>query len=1197
MAMGTFCLGLLLTAVVTSLAYRDGAARDAARLDRVADRLGQAFDAEVRQLTSSLGGLAAGWAAGEDGTEAEFASMFRTWPLTADFPAVLSAGFLERRAAAGPEGAAGLVGRAATQESDLPFVLRYQYLDRPDRANCAAELMSVAAQAWNSPVALLGEGCLVPVDDRQPIEDDHSFFFAQRTVDAAGQVDGVLVFTMSGKDFLLRVKSSVDADVEVEATCGPAPAPYARFDVRDQFLLQQSRVPATSAGGRPTQSQIAEPRGESSEGLARMVRRSLGGQPWSFAVTPGGTFKHSRRSSAVAGALAGTLLSVFIGLLLRSIMKSAAISQGREDGLSGELRAESFRVQQLSTIVRDMQTGVVSLDGRGAVRWCNDTFEQRTGYGLAELSGKDWIALIFGGQGEQASIRRVADAIASGGTCRVELFGRARHGQLFWVDLELLRGSQDHIEQDSQLLATEGDAAAKSATGAGRPAELLAVSPGGFVAIMLDITQRKIAEAALWDASERMELALAGGSLALWDWDLRSGAMTLDERWAAIVGEALATLRGGDREWKSRVHPDDAAGNEAAIDAHLCGSAATYSSRHRLRHSGGQWRWVSANGRVVARDAAGRPTRMVGTLLDETEHVGAQQTLARREAALANTARLARIGWWELTLGAMNLEWSDGTRAIHGVSNEFVPDLSNALDFYLPEDRLKIAGLVHRATEHGEAFDTELRIRSTAGKIVWVRSQGEATRQDGRVVKLSGAFQDISEQVAARERAEAANRAKSEFLANMSHELRTPLTAILGYADLLNDNGTAEAPSAALARSELAGTILRNGEHLLSIINDVLDISKIESGDMTVEHIAVDVQVLVGDVVSLLAGKAAAKDIEIQCEFASAMPASVQSDPVRLKQILVNLIGNAVKFTLAGTIKLSVECAVHNASAAKLTFAISDTGIGMSSAQIGRLFVPFAQADSTTTRRFGGTGLGLAICKRLCEMLGGDITVHSREGEGSTFTASIMVGVPCSTPTQLPATPQTAVETQLPETQLPAPCKQTLRQISSASGHWQPAPRAGSDFPLIDGQAASPPASVTGGPLTGLHILLADDGADNRRLIETILRRAGAEVSVVENGQEVCDMLLGGGTRATVDVILLDMQMPVMDGYSAAAELRAQCIRTPIVALTAHAMASDRQLCLDAGCDDYATKPISRVMLVQLCAQWGRPGRQAGTAG
>ncbi len=394
----------------------------------------------------------------------------------------------------------------------------------------------------------------------------------------------------------------------------------------------------------------------------------------------------------------------------------------------------------------------------------------------------------------------------------------------------------------------------------------------------------------------------------------------------------------------------------------------------------------------------------------------------------------------------------------------------------------------------------------------------------------------------ARDEADSANRTKSMFLANMSHEIRTPMTAILGYGDIL-----AESLSGASVPPEVHAaidTVRRNGQHLLSLLNDILDLSKLEAGQVTIESTDVDPVQIVEDVLSLMRVRAADKDLTLDACYETPIPRTISSDPLRLRQILLNLVGNAIKFTERGHVRIRIGLE-PSASDPLLRFVIEDTGIGMTPEQLDRIFDAFVQADAGTTRRFGGTGLGLCISRRLARMLGGDIVAESTPGHGSRFVLTVATG-PLDR-VQLHR-PETGVEGFVPQPQ--------LRQARKAR-------------------------SVQ--PLRGLHILLAEDGPDNQRLISFILKRAGATVDVAGDGIEAVEKCLAAeGHGRAYDVVLMDMQMPRLDGYGATRQLRQKRIRTPVIALTAHAMSGDREKCLEAGCDAYASKPIDRQALLDL---------------
>jgi signal transduction histidine kinase/FixJ family two-component response regulator len=431
--------------------------------------------------------------------------------------------------------------------------------------------------------------------------------------------------------------------------------------------------------------------------------------------------------------------------------------------------------------------------------------------------------------------------------------------------------------------------------------------------------------------------------------------------------------------------------------------------------------------------------------------------------------------------------------------------------------------------------------------LVACRQNQREMRQDANQRAL---LENTNEQIIAQKQTEetlvAATRAKSEFLANMSHEIRTPMTAILGYADILmGEANTADVPA---ERIEAIRTIQRNGQHLLELINDILDLSKIEARKLELERIACSPVQVLGDVISLMRVRAAAKSIALNLEYVGGIPQTIQSDPLRLRQILINLLGNAIKFTESGSVRVVASLAQNQGCSSMLQVDVIDSGIGLTQQQISMLFRPFSQVDSSATRRFGGTGLGLTISKRLAVLLGGDIAISSIPGKGSTFSLTVDAG--------------------------------RVENVALLEAH-------------VEGVILAAPASEkTGAVKLDARILLAEDGLDNQRLIGFILKKSGAEVTLAENGQLAVDHALAARRLGQpFDVILMDMQMPVMDGYTATRRLRELGYTAPIIALTAHAMAEDRQLCLAAGCDDYATKPIDRRKLLAAVADWTARGR------
>jgi PAS domain S-box-containing protein len=443
----------------------------------------------------------------------------------------------------------------------------------------------------------------------------------------------------------------------------------------------------------------------------------------------------------------------------------------------------------------------------------------------------------------------------------------------------------------------------------------------------------------------------------------------------------------------------------------------------------------------------------------------------------------------------------------------------------------------------GVPFETEARVFfASTGEWRWnlVRGTPECNRQ-GDIQAWIGTCTDIHDRkqsevelARAKEVAESANRAKTHFLANMSHEIRTPLSAILGFTELMLN------PAQTVSdRLHSVQTIRRNGSQLLHIIDEILDISKVEAGRLEIEMLEVDIESLVLELHNLLELKALDKGLLLSFECISKIPKYVTTDPTRLRQILLNIVGNALKFTEHGHVEVSIGHILKPGESDALRILVKDTGVGLTSEQSARLFQPFMQVDSSTSRRFGGTGLGLALSRRLARALGGDVRIlQTSLNSGSTFEIEIPTG---------------------------------------------PIQRGVFIDSLNAKASATPPKPNTILPdaLEGLKVLLVEDAPDNQALISRFLKMAGASVELASNGAEGVEKASSGD----YDAVLMDIQMPILDGYEATAKLRSLGFAAPIIALTAHALKEERQRCLNAGCSDHLTKPIDRIKLIERLAQ------------
>ena len=523
---------------------------------------------------------------------------------------------------------------------------------------------------------------------------------------------------------------------------------------------------------------------------------------------------------------------------------------------------------------------------------------------------------------------------------------------------------------------------------------------------------------------------------------------------------------------------------------------------------------------------------------DELEHSVIQRTaeLRESEARLRTMLDMVPIGMALIDVDSHTIVDANpmACEMIGAVKEEIVGHVCHRFICPAQEGRCPI-------TDLGQKVDNAERVlvKACGENLPVLKTVVPFTLNTRRLLLES--FVDISERkraecalLQAKEAAEAANLAKSRFLANMSHEIRTPLNAIIGFSDLLRRRGS---HCEEAERQDYLETIRTSGRHLLSLVNDILDLSKIEADRLEVEGVRFSPHAIISDVISVLRVRALEKGLSLDYQWLSRVPETISTDPSRFRQVLMNLVSNAIKFTKTGGVKISATL-VANSLSPHLAIQVSDTGVGIPADKFDSIFNPFVQADNSITRQFGGTGLGLTISRRICQALGGEIGVSSEVGKGSTFTIAI--------PTQL------------------------LDGVNIM------------DAPATDGMCSTrqqPQGSLPS--LVAARILLVEDGDTNRKLISLLLHDVGARVTTAENGRIGVDL----AAKTSFDLILMDMQMPVMDGYAATRLLRQEGVAVPIIALTAHAMEGDEEKCRAAGCSGYVTKPIDAEVLVHTVAQ------------
>ena len=658
---------------------------------------------------------------------------------------------------------------------------------------------------------------------------------------------------------------------------------------------------------------------------------------------------------------------------------------------------------------------------------------------------------------------------------------------------------------------------------------------GAFV-LVSDITALKDAERAATEARVAIERMVESAHDAVVTTDGRQRVLIFNRAAELMFGCDAAAIRGQpiERLLPGPLRTSGAAG-AAVPSAPVQGAQHLHAGDHiaRGRRDDGREFPVEAS---ISRVEGAAGVELTVIMRDITERVKADRTLAATLSMLRETVEHMPVGVLVVDAQLNILAFNERLEAIVGLPPGLIV-VGDPMEKYfrfnaargdygvgdIEQHVERRLGLARRAEAHcferQRADGSTLEIRSApvpGGGFVRVYTDVSARREEARRL------------TAAREHAESAARAKSEFLATMSHEVRTPMNGVLGLADLLLDT------ELSAEQRDYVETIQRSGQALLEILNDILDLSKIEAGKLELESIAFDPLQAMNDVLALSGPRAAAKGLLLDAVAAPDLPRDVIGDPGRLRQVLGNLLGNSLKFTDSGQVRIAAAVAQVDGDAMLLRYTISDTGIGMSAEQRARLFQPFSQADASTTRRFGGTGLGLAICRRLVDMMGGAITVQSEPGQGSSFSFTVR-------------------------------CQRAVAGASRAQINDAHAPRRFSG-----------------------RVLVVEDNVVNRKVARATLKGFGIEVLEAENGSLALDLV----AREKIDLILMDMHMPVMDGLTATRRIRAAEAagllvgRRPIVAMTANVLREAVDDCRQSGMDDFLPKPFARAQLVDMLGRW-----------
>lgn len=899
--------------------------------------------------------------------------------------------------------------------------------------------------------------------------------------------------------------------------------------------------------------------------------------------------------------------------------------------------------EKYSSVLDNIQEVVFQTDAQGLWTFLSAAWTEMTGFSLTESIGTNSLDYIH--PDDRSQYRELLESLSEKNYRSLEIRYRTKENKYDWFEVH-----------------------ARQITDSNK-------SISGLSGTLNNITDHKQAEEALRVIQERYELAVCAGEVGVWDWELATDKVYIDPMIKNALGYTDMDIPNTLSGWRSLVHADDIKRVEAATIAHLQGGLP-YDVEHRRVHKDGSIRWFLSRGTAFT-DAEDKLYRMTGTDMDITERKLTQEALERERRQLQQIIASAPVAMAMLDRGLRYIAYSQKWLEDYGLKSRGIVGRNHYQ--IIPDIPERWKAIYQRALQ-GEALSSPEDVWERAdGSKIYLRWAIEPWRNvAGEVAGIVIVTDLINELVEAREAALEASRFKSQFLANMSHEIRTPMNAVIGMTGLLLD--TPLNPE----QLDFVETIRISGDALLTLINEILDLSKLEAGDMELEILDFDLSTCIEEVLDLLASSAHAKGLEVAGLVDPNVPTYLQGDPGRLRQILMNLTGNAIKFTREGEVVVRAELVKTTPTTASIRIAVVDTGIGIPPEKQSKLFSPFTQVDASTSRQYGGTGLGLAICKELVNLMGGEIGINSQLNQGSEFWLTLpfskqtkpkteVTDVSYLTGKRLLVVDDNATNRKVVRYQV-APWGMVCDEAENAAVAYEMLEQAARennlyDLVLIDmqmpetdgmtlGEQLKANATLAGVPLimftstnqreevrrsldigfaaylvkplkasrlfdtimtvlgepdietanaqrqssslepesqhprpaAKLKILLAEDNLVNQKVAIKQLQSLGYKADVAANGSEVLQLL----EKVPYDLILMDCQMPVLDGYETTREIHRRYSHPPaIVAMTANAMKEDVEKCLNAGMNDYLSKPVSKAMLAAALERWSQANLSA----